>query len=34
MINLKESTFINEVLKHLGYKTSMYIKLNPYIHPN
>jgi hypothetical protein len=34
MINLKELTFINEAIKHLGYKTSKYIKLDPYIHLN
>jgi len=25
MINLKESTLVNEAIKHLGYKTSKYI---------
>jgi hypothetical protein len=34
MINLKELTFINEAIIHLGYKTSKYIKLDPYIHLN
>jgi hypothetical protein len=34
MINLKESTFIDETIRHLRYKTLKYIKANPYVHPN
>jgi len=34
MINLKESTFINETIRHLKYKTLKYIKGDPYVHPN
>jgi hypothetical protein len=34
MITLKISTLVNEAIRHLGYKTSKYIKVNPYVHPN
>ncbi len=34
MIGLKESTLVNEAIRHLGYKTSKYIKVDPYVHPN
>jgi hypothetical protein len=34
MIGLKDSTFVNETIKHLGYKTSKYIKVDPYVHFN
>jgi hypothetical protein len=32
MIGLKDSTLVNEIIKHLGYKTSKYIKVDPYVH--
>jgi len=28
MINVKESTFINETIRHLRYKTLKYIKVD------
>jgi len=34
MIGLKDSTLVNEIIKHLGYKTSKYIKVDPYVHFN
>jgi len=34
MINLKESTFINETIRHLRYNTLKYIKGDPHVHPN
>jgi hypothetical protein len=34
MIGLKESTFVNETIRYLGYKTSKYIKVDPYVHCN
>jgi hypothetical protein len=34
MIGLKELTLVNETIRHLGYKTLKYIKLNLYVHPN
>jgi hypothetical protein len=34
MINLKESTLVDESIKHLRYKTLRYIKANPYVHLN
>jgi len=34
MINLKESTLVDESIKCLRYKTLRYIKANPYVHPN
>jgi hypothetical protein len=34
MIGLKESTFDNEAIKHLQYRTLIYIKANPYVHFN
>jgi hypothetical protein len=32
MINLKESTLVNESIKGLKYKTLRYIKANPHVH--
>jgi hypothetical protein len=34
MIGLKKLTLVNETIRHLGYKTSRYIKLNLYVHLN
>ncbi len=34
MIGLKELAFVNETIKCLGYKTSRYRKVDPYVHPN
>jgi hypothetical protein len=34
MINLKETTLVNESIKCLRYKTLTYTKANPYVHPN
>jgi hypothetical protein len=34
MIGLKDSTFVNETVKHLRYKTSRYIKVDSYVHFN
>jgi hypothetical protein len=34
IINLKESTLVDESFKCLRYKTLRYIKANPYVHPN
>jgi len=34
MISLKELNLVNEVIKHLGFETSKYIKVDPYVHLN
>jgi hypothetical protein len=34
MISLEESTLVNKTIRHLGYKTSKYINVDPYVHPH
>ncbi len=34
MIDLKELFIVDEIIKHLRYKTLRYIKANPYVHHN
>jgi hypothetical protein len=31
---MKELDLVNKVNKHLGFETSKYIKVDPYVHPN
>jgi hypothetical protein len=32
--SMKELDLVNKVNKHLGFETSKYIKVDPYVHPN